>query len=267
MSKRKNSLLVAENDEKGYEEYERLLLERDRLIRDCYSYQTAYTIEFGDMIAANFDLKVECIKKKKTIAYCRRRLNRGLSIDTDLMQEEIGKEMAVYDMELREMLAENAKAKKAGSTNEYNLNKAKKLYRRLTKLLHPDINRKTSEDKELMELWNRIYRAYQNTAVDELEDLEVLVKRAMEDIGDGSFELNLDDIEARIERVENQINEILTTEPYTYLELLIDEEKKKARKEELQAEHDDYEEYLESLSKTLDEMLSGEGVKIVWQMS
>ena len=261
------SMEVIENDDRRVEEYEELLLKRDRLYRESGSYMTAYTQEFGDMVTANFELKVECIKKKKTINYCRRRMNRGLAIDTARMQAEIEQEMTLYNAQLREMLEDNDRAKKAGTLSEYSLNRAKKIYRRLTKLLHPDINRKTSEDENLRELWEKIAAAYQRTDVDALDDLEVLVRRAMDGLGEESFELNLDDLDERIERVENQINEILTTEPYIYGELLNNEEKKQAHKEQLQAEHDDYEQYLESLTKTLDDMLREGGVTLVWQMN
>lgn len=267
MSKADNSLMIMENSKAMSEEYEELLLRRDQLFRESGSYMTAYTQEFGDLITANFELKVECIKKKKTISYCRRRMNRGLAIDTTRMQAEIDQEMTLYYTQLKEMLDDTERAKKAGTISEYRLSRAKKIYRRLTKILHPDINKKTAENENLMELWTRIAEAYQKSNVDELDDLEVLVRRAMEEMGDDSFELNLDDIETRIERVENQINEILTTEPYIYGEILCDEEKKQAYKEQLQAEHDDYEQYLESLTKALDEMLREGGVTLVWQMN
>lgn len=267
MSAAKKSLMTIENDNKRCEEYEELLLQRDQLFRECGSYMTAYTQVFGDLITANFELKVECIKKKKTISYCRRRMNRGLAIDTTRMQAEIDQEMTLYYTQLKEMSEDNERAKKAGTISEFRLNRAKKIYRRLTKLLHPDINKKTLENENLRELWERIAKAYQHSDADELDDLEVLVRRAMDDLGDDSFELNLDDIETRIERVENQINDILTTEPYIYGELLEDEEKKQAYREQLQAEHDDYEQYLESLTKTLDEMLREGGVTLVWQMN
>ena len=267
MSKADNSLMIMENSKVRSEDYEELLLRRDQLFRESGSYMTAYTQEFGDLITANFELKVECIKKKKTISYCRRRMNRGLAIDTTRMQAEIDQEMTLYYTQLREMLDDTERAKKAGTISEYRLSRAKKIYRRLTKILHPDINKKTAENKNLMELWTRIAEAYQKSDVDELDDLEVLVLRAMEEMGDDSFELNLDDIETRIERVENQINEILTTEPYIYGEILCDEEKKQSYREQLQAEHDDYEQYLESLTKALDEMLREGGVTLVWQMN
>ena len=267
MSKADNSLMIMENSKERSDEYEELLLRRDQLFRESGSYMTAYTQEFGDLITANFELKVECIKKKKTISYCRRRMNRGLAIDTTRMQAEIDQEMTLYYTQLKEMLDDTERAKKAGTISEYRLSRAKKIYRRLTKILHPDINKKTAENENLMELWTRIAEAYQKSDVDELDDLEVLVRRAMEEMGDDSFELNLDDIETRIERVENQINEILTTEPYIYGDILCDEEKKQAYKDQLQAEHDDYEQYLESLTKALDEMLREGGVTLVWQMN
>ncbi len=256
--------MVMENSEARSAEYEELLLKRDQLFRESGSYMTVYTQEFGDLITANFELKVECIKKKKTISYCRRRMNRGLAIDTTRMQAEIDREMTLYYTQLKEMHDDTKRAKAAETIGEYRLTRAKKIYRRLTKILHPDINKKTAENENLMELWTRIATAYLRSDVDELDDLEVLVRRAMEEMGDDSFELKLDDIEARIERVEKQINEILTTEPYIYGEILCDEGKKQAHRDELQAEHDDYEQYLEGLKKTLDDMLREGGVTLVW---
>lgn len=62
------SLERVENDNTRVNEYEELLLKRDQLFRESGSYMTAYTQEFGDMITANFELKVECIKKKRPSA-------------------------------------------------------------------------------------------------------------------------------------------------------------------------------------------------------
>ena len=109
--------------------------------------------------------------------------------------------------------------------------------------------------------------ADQHSDVDELDDLEVLVNKAMEEMGDEGFEIDFSDIEDRIERVERQINDILTTEPYTYGEILNDKEKKAAFLEQLKAEHDDYEQYLDILTKSLEEMLNAGGVTLVWKTS
>lgn len=267
MSEANFSLEVSRNGETRYSEYEELLLRRDQLYRECGSYMTAYTAEFGEMLTANFELKVECIKKKKAISYCRRRINRDLPIDPVKMQAEIDEEMTLYYEQLKEMSEDTDNAKKAGFLSEFQLSRAKKIYRRLTKILHPDINQKTEENETLRELWDRVAAAYLRTDVEALEDLEVLVRKAMDELGDESYELNLNDIEERMERVEKEINEILTTEPYLYKELLNSEEKKLAFREQLQAEHEDFERYLESLSRTLNELLAEGGATLRWVMN
>ncbi len=263
-----NELIVVMDQVKDrYKAYEDLLVRRDILYRESESLRIAYTKEFGDMLAANFALKVECIKKKKTISYCRRRMNRGLTINTDLMQSEIEEEMNLYYVQLHDMVKKNERAKKSKPASDFEMNLSKKIYRRLAKRIHPDINKKAMENDTLRKLWERITEAYGKYNAMELENLEVLVRRALEQIGDAAFEFDYSDIEARIERVERQINDILNTEPYTFGEILEDEEKKRTHKLILEEEHRDYERYLETLQKTLDDMLREEGVKIVWKMN
>ena len=246
--------------------YEELLLQRDKLIKESGSILVAYMKEFGEMLVANFELKVECIKEKKRISYCRRRMNRGLVVDVEKMDSEIEKEMKLYIFQLNDMIKETEEAKNAGHVSEYLLSRAKKIYRRLAKLLHPDINERTMEDAELKELWNRIAQAYRMSEVDELEDLELLVRKVMMERGVETFVVVCKDLEQRIERVERQINEILSTEPYTYRELLSDEARIQEYKNRLQEEHDDYERYLELLRKSLEEMLQGGGAKLQWRL-
>lgn len=130
---------------------------------------TAYAAELIGMIKDNCELKTECIKKKKSISYCRRRINRGLAIDTGRMQDEIVKEMRQY-------------------------------YTRLN-MIHKFI-----ETYDLSGIGNRD------------------------------------------ERMEGVIDEILSAEPYTFRELVNDEEKRSTFREQLQVEHEDYEQYLEILT-------------------
>ena len=266
MKKTTSLAKVLDNEQTKIEEYEELLVKRDQLFKEAGSIMTSYTKEFGDMITANFELKVECIKKKKTISYCRRRLNRGLAVDANRMQAEIDEEMKLYYVQLKEMICDNESAKKCEQVGEFRYNRAKKIYRRLAKQIHPDINKKTNENETLKELWTRIVTAYNRSDVEELDDLEALVRLALNDLGEDGIELDYEDIDERIERVERQINDILNTEPYTFLELLTDEEKKNDYRTRLEEEHRDYEQYLEVLTRTLEEMLREGGVKMVWKM-
>ena len=257
-----NLMEAIDSEQSRLEEYEELLVRRDQLLKKANSYRISYTAEFGDMLTENFKLKIECIKLKKSISYCRRRLNRGLAIDATKMRMEIEQEMKLYYVQLKEMMKETINAKSAMVVDEYRVMRSKKIYHRLVSILHPDVNKKITENEVLMELWNRIVEAYHRSDADTLDELEVLVHKTMEELGDAGIDLNLSDIEQRIEKVERQINEIITTEPYTYGEILYDEETRKAHREQLQAEHDDYEQYFAALQKALDEILAEGGAVI-----
>ena len=256
-----------DSTEASVEEYEELLCRRDQLNKEAGSLQITYTQEFGELITQIFEKKVECIKKKKMIAYCQKQINRGEPVYANLMNETINKEMQLYYYQLDELVRQTKEAKEAREVDPFCVRRAKKIYRRLAKMLHPDINRFTMEEPVLRELWERVASAYYRSEVTELEDLEVLARKVMEDLGMDGFDMEIEVIAERIERVEKQINEILTTEPYTYREVLYNDEKKKELKEKFSAEDEEYRKYVEELSETLEELLKNGGMSFVWKMN
>ena len=265
---KKNAIVKRmESNEKRYAEYEELLIKRDQLAREAGSILTAYTKEFGDMINANFELKIKCIKTKKAISYCHRMMNRGLTVNVDLMNNALDKEMKLYNDQLRDMIEDTKNAKDSKMISEFRLSRARKIYRRLAKILHPDMNGATKVNAKLSDLWDRIYQAYLRSDADELENLEALVHRTMEDLGSDVFEVKIDNIEERIEKIENQINDFISSEPYIYKEYLLDDEKKEAYRDQLQDEHSEYEDYLKTLTNALNDLLQQGGVTITWQMN
>jgi len=265
---KKNAIVKKmESSDKRYAEYEDLLIKRDQLAREAGSILTAYTKEFGDMINANFELKIKCIRTKKAISYCHRMMNRGLSVNVDLMNETLDKEMKLYNDQLQCMLEDTKNAKNSGMIDEFRLSRSKKIYRRLAKILHPDMNGATKENTKLSDLWDRIYQAYLRSDVDELENLEVLVHKTMEGLGGKAFDVKIDNIEERIEKIENQINDFISSEPYIYKEYLLDDEKKAAYRDQLRDEHLEYEDYLKMLTDALNELLKQGEVTITWQMN
>ena len=60
-----------------YDEYEALLLERDQLEREAGAIWTAYIKEFGQLMTDVFEEKVECIRRKKMIAYYQKAAELG----------------------------------------------------------------------------------------------------------------------------------------------------------------------------------------------
>ena len=258
--------MISVDKQSLYEEYTDLICKRDVLDKQADSIQLAYTKEFGQLLKENFELKIECIKKKRMIAYCGKQINRGLPIDILHVGALIENELALYYDELRELIARNESAKRSVVLSDYRVRAAKRIYHRLVKKLHPDYNRKTEESSKLKEIWDSIDKAYKKTDVDALSDLEALATRVLEELGEKGFEADYPDIEERIQRLERQISEILNSEPYTYRELLYDKTKVKQKKEELKAEGEEYRKYVKELTETLDKLIGGGGAKMVWRM-
>ena len=242
-----------------YKLYEDLLIKRDVLYKEAESIHIAYVCEFGELLLKAFELKVGCIKKKKMIAICQVAVNRGDSIDVQDMNNKIAKSMAVYEAQLLNMVREKEFADKSKISAPYKVERAKRAYHRLAKLIHPDINPLTKENTDLMDLWERIKIAYYVNDDEELDELEVLVRRILKDNNIDVVVPHVDNIEARIDKLQAEINDIVTSEPYIYSALLSSPERIEARKEEIYKDIADYEEYGAKLSKILQQLLSEGG--------
>ena len=257
--------LIKSNDTK-YEEYENLLLERDQARKEAGSIWTCYIQTFGQLITDVYEEKLECVKRKKTIAYYQAALNKGGVVDPAAMKEFLDREMASYYTHLKQMQADNARCREAGVSTNYEVQRAKTLYRRLAKLLHPDINPETDRQATLKELWQRVLTAYGHNDIRELSELEVLTRKALKELGAGEIRVDIPDIEDRIESLKKEIYEITHTEPYTHGELLGDEDAVSKKKAELEEELESYRKYRAELDEVIQEMEQGGGIRFQWLM-
>lgn len=256
--------LIKSTDSK-YEEYENLLLERDQITKEAGQIWTVYLQLFGKLNTDNYEEKLECIKCKKTIAYYQNALNHGGVVDSAAMEKYMEQEMAEYYANLRRMLKENEDANNAGTSTPYEVARAKTLYRRLAKLIHPDINPETDHSKELQELWQRILIAYHHNDVKELSELEVLVRKVLKELGSEDVKVDIPDIEEKIEALKSEIEGIKQTEPYCLRYLVEDEEAAEKKKTELREELETYQKYHKELNEVILKMLQTGGLKIYVQ--
>ena len=209
------------------EEYESLLLKRDRLLKESDSVMMAYIKEFGDLISDNFRLKIKCIKKKKMISYCKRRINRDLPINIAHMNEEIEAEMKNYYAEMKNYYAE-MKHYYAEMKHYYTAQK--------DTLYNNRISKKPQGVSE-----HRLAQEIPDPCPD-LCSAPCLEK------------ISVPELEEKIFSTERQINDILNSEPYIYIEILEDEGKKEAYKEQLLEEKKDFKDYLKRLKTELEGM-------------
>lgn len=249
----------------SYGRYEELLMRRDGLRKEAFHYEREYVREFGDLILEVFRLKVECIRQKKTIEFCQTALNYGQAVDQEKLQAYLQKELESFNRQLDEMILDNEAAKHSKKITELELLQIKKIYHRLVKKIHPDINPIVEQSEKLQELWQRAITAYNCNDLAMLQETEVLVNKALEKLGAGEADIEIPNIDEKISELEEEITRIRETDPYQYRFLLENPEAVEEKKAELEAEKKAFEEYSNQLEGILTELM-GNGMKMTWRM-
>lgn len=94
--------IIISKDSNGLSTYEELLLQRDSLRKQGEQYLVSYYQIFGDLLVESFELRIECIRKKKIIAYCQQQVNHGKAINGSALDRYIHREMAAYESDLKD---------------------------------------------------------------------------------------------------------------------------------------------------------------------
>ena len=236
----------------AFAKYEEVLLRRDNLRKEAEHYHMEYIRVFGDLITEAFEKKIDCIRKKKMIAYCQRQINQGKKIDADRMIDYIFQEMAEYQKELKSMIQDIKAIRNSKKVSASDMEKIKKIYYKLVRKIHPDMRPDLADDEKIKEYWQRIVIAYTYNQLKELEQLDVMVMAYLQSEGLGAVDHELSDLDDRIAETEEEIKNIISTNPYLYKQLLQDEAQTLQRKQEYQDEIASYEIY----SAQLDEVLA-----------
>ena len=242
--------IIKSRDER-YERYEALLLERDVLRREAGGIWTIYLKNFGQLITDVFELKVDCIELKKSIAFCQAAANRGEKPSRAKLDRYIETNMAEYYRELKDMIRSRDEALASQAVTPYEAQQCKKLYRSLAKAIHPDLHPEVSDNATISELWSRIVEAYDHLDLKLLKELSVLVDAALKQLDMGEIAVDIPDISERIVELEEEIKRIRNTEPFTLKKLVEDEIKREGRKTELEQELDEYRKYKAELEQVL----------------
>lgn len=234
------------------EEYEKLLTTRDSLRKEAALIYLAYIREFGHDILKVYKQKMECIRLKKTITYCQLMKNKNMVIDDSALQKYLEEEMRDYNLKLNAMIQEHNAANTSKMLSEAEILKIKRIYRKIAKKIHPDMNPTLEQNEKIKELWNRVVIAYECNNLEELEELELLVNNAIESEGINLDTIVIPNIEEKIEKVKKEVEVIQTTDPYLYKDILGNYEIIKEKKRSLKEEYDSYVDYAIQLQELLE---------------
>ena len=237
-----------------YPRYEVLLLQRDQLKKDALQYRRTYIREFGELINKIFEKQVSCIALKKSIAFCQLAINQGKKPDIAAMNEYVTEQMTAYRLQLNEMISELNSTKKDTLITEADSQEIKAIYRKIARLLHPDMSDLTADRPELTELWNQVCIAYKCNDLKLLQEKDILIQQAIAQLGGNADPVVIPDLQERITALEKEIHTIVTTEPYSYKEILDNEDTITKKKAEFETEFKEYCEYESQLKEQLDSM-------------
>ena len=243
--------ITRSNNKTAYEEYEQLLLERDSLYKEKESIYVMYIHEFGDLLVERFHSQINIICTKKSIAFCQAKINRGWIVCLSELNSFIDIEMQGYNDKLSCMIDQNESCRRLTRLSKDENQRIKRIYRKLARLLHPDLNPDIENETWLSDLWERISTAYKFGDLEELENLELLANTALDSLNVEHPEIIIPNIGQRIEKIKNDIRQIVSTEPYIYKKTLENPVEIKKLKEKLQIEIKENELYLEHLKTIL----------------
>lgn len=238
-----------------YPRYEELLLRKDKFEKEAAYWYNEYIKVFGKYLIDLFEIKVECIRLKKLISYAQSEINKGLTPDMDEINNLVDGQMASYYEELRNLVNDHEASLRSKAIPAHEVLKIKKIYREIAKILHPDINPETQKDPDLLDLWNRVVVAYKCNHLEEIEELQVLVNNALSEKGIDVSKIVIPNIEEKIKKLEEKINEIITTDPYNYKFLLEDPEETDQMKKNFEDEKVEYIKYKKELEDILNELI------------
>lgn len=205
-----------------YERYAELLLQKEEAVRDADEAAKAYLREFGKTIEDTFSVNIEAIRYKKLITLYQKEINHGRLPDREAIQKKAESELKPYYARLKAQKEEIENAHRVRDVDSFDFEQTKRIYRRLMKLLHPDMSPLIGEYPDLNQLFSEIQLAYKCVDFARLTELEVMVNLKLKELGIETVSMLIPDLDAKISETEAEITYIITNVPYSYRDLLTD---------------------------------------------
>lgn len=247
--------------EKMRTELSMLLLERDELqFVICKNIETEYMLNLGSIEYKAYEAQCTALRLKRKIELIQAKKNRQEKVIISAIEEVLDNEFAEYQKQLDEQINKMNDALKRSKaevlTDEEN-KELKKLYRKIVKALHPDINPDVSEAQ--VNLFDNAVQAYKNGDLGTLRIIGEMVGNSPlpEQHKDALTQLSeeKDRLQNLLKAIRDSIEDIKSEYPYTMKEILEDKEKTEQKKQELESILSQYTELISIYQAKIEEMM------------
>ena len=247
--------------EKMRTELSMLLLERDELqFVICKNIETEYMLKLGSIEYKAYKAQCAALRLKRKIELIQAKKNRQEKVIISAIEETLDSEFAEYQKQLNEQIDKMNDALKRSKaevlSNEDN-KKFKKLYRKIVKALHPDINPDVSEAQ--VQLFDNAVSAYKNGDLNTLKIIGEMVGNSPlpEQHKDALTQLNEEKerLQNLLKVIRDSIEQIKSKYPYTMKEIIEDEEQTEQKTKELENILSQYNELISIYKAKIEEMI------------
>lgn len=247
--------------EKMRTELSMLLLERDELqFVICKNIETEYMLKLGSIEYKAYEAQCAALRLKRKIELIQAKKNRQEKVIISAIEETLDTEFAEYQKQLNEQIDkmnDALKRSKAEVLSDEDNKKLKKLYRKIVKALHPDINPDVSETQ--VNLFDNAVQAYKNGDLNTLRIIGEMVGNSPlpEQHKDALAQLNEEKerLQHLLKAIRDSIEQIKSEYPYTMKEIIEDEEQTEQKKKELENILSQYNELISIYKAKIEEMI------------
>lgn len=252
---------LKEDVERLRTELSMLMLERDELrFVICKNIETEYMLKLGNLEYKVYEAQCAALRLKRKIELIQARKNRQEVIKLTVINNILDEEFLEYEKKLNEQVEKMNEAlehSKGEYLSEEDNKELKKLYRKIVKVLHPDINPKVTAAQ--VKMLDNAINAYKNGDLKTLRIIDEMVgdHKLPEKHQDAFTQLKEEKerLDKMIAFVKDSITKIKSEYPYCMKDILEDEKKVEQRKEELGELLKQYKKLAETYNIKIKEML------------
>lgn len=252
--------------EKLRTEVSMLLQEKDELrYTICKNIEMEYMLKIGGLEYRAYQAQCEVKRLKRKMEMLQAAVNRQEKADLTKIEKQLDQEFAQYQRNLDEQMRkmnEALKRKDARMLSKEETKELKKLYHSIVKALHPDLNPDITDTQR--QLFENAVNAYKSGDLEALRAIHLMAGEPVDtSVGEGAPKADAikaltkekERLTKCLQSLQEDIAEIKSKYPYTMKEILEDEEKTEAKKEELNRILKKYEEMAENYRLRIDQLI------------